>query len=372
MFLFVSPNKKGIQMKSYDKEVSITVRKYKNGKEVIQLRRLPIAKYGDVKVVTGDEPTEQNFQKYIVNGLSEFLKLTEQDKIPTFKEFANDTLIIINASVSDAEIADRKRHLQNYIYPTFGDTKIDEITSKKIEVWQSILRSQKGADYTRRVKYLFKRLLSRAVVHGYISVNPAIGTEDIKGDGKKIRAIYSMEEIALMVQNSDGWLRVFILVRIYLGVRSHEAIGLKWNDFDFKQGTVKICRGIRFGRFTKAKGKERIVDVPKPLIEALLELQKTSQSDWVFVSSRGDYWSDCSSITKKHFKPLLEKIGIEYKSFYSLRHSYATLSLMGGQTLPYVSKQLGHEKVSTTTEYYIKYIAEAGGKEKTEEIFKLN
>jgi len=359
-------------MKSFDKKVSITVRKYKSGKKVIQLRRLPISKYGDVKVVTGDEPTEQNIIHYKVNGLDEFLRLTEKEKIQTFMDFAEETMQIINANVSNAEKNDRKRHLEKYIYPTFADIKLDNITSKKIEVWQSKLLSQKGADYTRRVKHLFKRLLSRAVVHNQIMANPMIGTEKIKGSHKTIREIYNLNEIKLMIHHSDGWLRVFILTRIFLGVRSHESIGLKWTDFDFIQKNVKISRGIRFGKFTKAKGKERIVDVPQTLIDALMKHKEQSKSEWVFTNSRGEYWSDCSSITKRHFKPLLKEIGVKYKSFYSLRHSYATLLLIGGQSLPYVSKQLGHTKVSTTTEYYIKYITEAGSRERTEEILKLD
>jgi integrase len=114
-----------------------------------------------------------------------------------------------------------------------------------------------------------------------------------------------------------------------------------------------------------------MVDIPEPLLEALLKFRKKSESEWVFVNSRGEYWSDCSSITKGYFKPLLEKIGVKYKSFYSIRHSHATLSLIGGQSLAYLSKQLGHEKISTTTDYYIKYIKEVGGAKKTEDIFKL-
>lgn len=358
-------------MKSNDKKVSISIRKYKD-REVIQLRRLPIAKYGDKKIVTGDAPTRENLDRYRVNGWAEFQRLTQKQQEITFESFCVSALDIINAGVSEAEVDDRNRHLQNYIFPTFGKMSVDEITSQQIEVWQSRLMSQKGADYSRRVKYLFKRLLSRAVVHGYIASNPAYGTEEIKGDSKKIREIYSLDEISLMIKHSNGWLKVFIMVRVYLGVRSHESIALKWSDFDFEQKRVKICRGIRFGRFTGAKGKERFVDVPPTLLNALLELKKDSKSEWVFVSSRGDYWGDCSSINRKHFKPLLKRVGVKYKSFYSLRHSYATLSLVGGQALPYVSKQLGHEKVSTTTNFYIKYVAGHGEAEKTEQIFKMD
>jgi hypothetical protein len=57
------------------------------------------------------------------------------------------------------------------------------------------------------------------------------------------------------------------------------------------------------------------VDVPPTLLKALLELREKSESEWVFVSSTGDYWGDCSSINTGHFKPLLEKIGVKYKSF---------------------------------------------------------
>ena len=357
-------------MKSNDKKVSISIRKYKD-REVIQLRLLPIKKYGDKKIVTGDAPTPENLEKYRVNGWIEFQRLTEKREEITFEDFCESALEIINAGVSKAEVDDRKRHLQNYIFPTFGKMSLEEITSKQVEVWQSKLLNQKGADYTRRVKYLFKRLLSRAVVHGHITSNPVLGTEEVKGDSKKIREIYSLEEISKMIKNADGWLKVFIMVRVYLGVRSHESIALKWSDFDWERKTVKICRGIRFGRFTGAKGKERIVDVPPTLLEHLLELKKESKSEWVFVSSTGEHWGDCSSINRRHFKPLLKKIGVKYKSFYSLRHSYATLSLVGGQPLPYVSKQLGHEKVSTTTNFYIKYVAGVGEAQKTEEIFKF-
>jgi len=44
---------------------------------------------------------------------------------------------------------------------------------------------------------------------------------------------------------------------------------------------------------------------------------------------------------------------------------------MGGQSLPFISKQLGHEKVSTTTSYYIKYIKEEEEAKKIEKIFNF-
>lgn len=354
-------------MKSYDKKVSISIRKYRD-REVIQLRRLPIAKYSDQKVVTGDAPTERNLERYRVNGWDEFCKLTQKDSKMSFEKFTETALVIINSDVTENTAKDRQSKIDNHLLPFFGKMKLEDISPKHVELWQSKLRPVVGADLTRRCKNLLNRILTRAVVHQDIVSNPVTGTETIKGDSKKIREIYTKNEISSMINESTGWLRIFIVIRVYLGLRSCEIVGLKWMDINFSEKRVKIIRGIRMGKIGPPKGRERTIDIPPSALKALQELKEQSSSEWVFVSSRGDYWGDCAYINRRHFQPFLKKIGVEYKSFYSLRHSYATYSWVGGQALPYVSNQLGHKDVETTVRFYTKYIAGIGGADKTEEI----
>ena len=359
-------------MKSNDKKISISIRKYKNGKEVIQLRRLPILTYGDKKLSTGDEPTEYNLQKYKVGGLEEWKRLETPQKPLTFKALCKEVLVIINASVSPTTITDRLHQLETYVYPVFGNMLIEEIDAGVIDLWQQRLNMEKGADYTRRCKQLVKRIFTKAVASKKILTNPMEGTERIKGNSSKLREIYSKEEIALMLTHSTGWLHLFILIRVYLGLRSAEMVGLKWSDIDYLNQTVKIERGIRWGRFKPVKGGERIVDLPQTVSNALKEHQKEAVCEYVFFTERyQNYWSDCSYINIRHFQPFLKCIGVKYKSFYSLRHSHATYSLAEGQPLAYVSHNLGHKKISTTTDCYIKHVAKVGGASKTEEIFKF-
>ncbi len=358
-------------MKSYDKQVSISVRKYKNGKEFIQLRRLPIKKFGDKKVITGDKPTKKNFEKYRVNGLSEYLKLIQKENMVTFSRLVDEVMPIISSGVSEVTKKDREQKLHNHILPTFGKMRVDAISSKDIELWQSKLLSYKGADLTRRCKNLLNRVLQKGVVHKYIDLNPTIGTENIKGVSKKLREIYTKDEISLMLKHAKGWLRLFILVRVYLGLRSTEMVGLRWEDFDFTSKQVVIRRGIRMGKIVPPKTRERLIDVPSIVIDALLAHRESNKSDWVFVSSRGDYWGDCSYINRRHFQPFLKEIGVRYKSFYSLRHSYATYSWVGGVNLPYISHQLGHKDIETTVKFYTKYVVGIGGAEATEKALKF-
>jgi len=350
-------------MKSYDKKISISVRKYPSGKSVIQIRRLPIKIYGDKIISTGDEPTEQNIQKYKIGGLDEWKKITNPQSPETFRKFAVDVLIIINANVSKTTKLDRENRLEKYIYPTFGDVALDDITSKDIEIWQSKLKVQKGADYAIRCKYLFKRILNKAVAEGKLKSNPIEATEIIKSNKKSIREIYTKDEIRAMLSASTGWLRLFILIRAYCGLRSAEMVGLKWSDFDFNQKTILVCRSIRWGRILPPKGQNRVVHIPTIVYEALLEHKEQSTSDWVFVSERyNTYWSDCSVINRNYFQPLLEKLNIKYKSFYSLRHSFATYSLINKRSSVSLQYELGHKKHSTL-DFYIKYVEEIRGAE---------
>ncbi len=357
-------------MKSNDKKVSISIRKLKNN-EVIVLRKLPIGK-DDVKVSTGKQPTKENLEFYRVNGWIEFQKLTTKENKIFFRALVKEALLVIDASVRASTSQDRESKVNQYLLPYFGSMQLEEITAKRIEQWQIEMIRAKGENLTRRCKNLLHRILDRAVVYGYMTANPITVTATIKNREKSKREIYSKEEIALMLRAANGWLKVFILVRVYLGLRSNEMVGLKWEDIDFDKHKVHVRRGIRFGTIAPPKTGARTIDLPSaPAIE-LQKLKAQSHSEWVFVSSRNDYWGDCGYINRRHFQPFLESIGVEYKSFYSLRHSYTTYSIIGGQPLPYVSKQLGHRDSRTTLQSYLKYSDDIGGREKTDEIFKFD
>lgn len=356
-------------MRSNDKKISISVKKNKNS-EVIVIRRLPITKK-DRKIVTGDEPTYANFQKYIEGGIEEWKRLANPIKDVTFREFAKESLEEFNEHVSHTTALDRQKHLEEYINPTFGDILISELSHTMVNPWQKRVKALKGADYARRVKSLFSRIIKRAVLHGHLSVDITQDSEQITGSSKKPREIYSKEEINLMIEKSEGWLRVFIIVRAFLWLRSAETVGLKWSDIDFERKTVHIQRGIRWGRFTKVKGGERVIEIPPTALQALKEHKQQSKSEWVFTTKRhNSYWSDCANINRRHFQPFLEKIGIRYKSFYSLRHSGATYTLSKSGDWTDAQLKLGHKKLSTTTDFYIKPVSSIKSAMYSEEAFK--
>ncbi|PUE63334.1 tyrosine-type recombinase/integrase [Arcobacter caeni] len=47
-------------------------------------------------------------------------------------------------------------------------------------------------------------------------------------------------------------------------------------------------------------------------------------------------------------------LSIEYKTLYATRHSFASVMVENNVPLTYVQKQLGHKRLSTTMDYYIK------------------
>jgi len=332
---------------------------------------LPITKK-DKKISTGDEPTYANIKKYIEGGLDEWERLVNPvKKDVTFKEFAEEALQEFNAHVGKDTKNDRENHLRNYINPTFGAMLVADISHTMVNPWQNEIKAKKGADYARRVKELFVRIIKHAVLHGHLRTDITSGSASITGNSSKVREIYSKDEVNLMLNESDGWLHVFIVARAYLWLRSAEAVGLRWGDIDFERKTIKIQRGIRWGKFVEVKGGNRVVDIPPTALKALEEHKKNSNSEWVFTTERyGSYWSDCANINRRHFQPFLKKIGIRYKSFYSLRHTGATLTLAKSGDWAGTQVKLGHKKLSTTTDSYIKPVSSTKSATQAEDAFK--
>ena len=280
-----------------------------------------------------------------------------------FNEFAPVALKQMTIGVKLATKKDLESRLNRLLIPHFGNQEIKKITPLQVERWQSDLTITGGSDITRRTKQLLKKIFDRAIVYEIIKENPTAPTSKIRDTQTELREIYSKYEVSQMLQGADGWLYLFILMMVSLGLRSSEMIGVKFSDIDWKSRKIYIQRSIRWGKFSLPKnGLKRWVDIPQGLLKELdrayrERIEKSPKMDYIFISPRsGSYWGDASSITKNYFKPLLKRLKIKYKTLYSLRHTYATISLQGGQNIGYISEQLGHKNIKTTWDYYIRYL----------------
>lgn len=59
-------------------------------------------------------------------------------------------------------------------------------------------------------------------------------------------------------------------------------------------------------------------------------------------------------IVKTYLKPLLERLNIPYKTLYATRHTFASLIVENNMPITLAQKYLGHTKLSTTMDYYVK------------------
>jgi integrase len=155
---------------------------------------------------------------------------------------------------------------------------------------------------------------------------------------------------------------------------------LKWSDVDFERATATIQRTLQWRKkrkdsqaakeksdsswyFDKPKTKRsrRTVPLPAGLVQQLREHRATQaeallkigvRSELVFANSEGTplHWQN---VTKRHFKPVLEKAGLPASfRLYDLRHSCATLLLQDGLNPKIVSERLGHASIVLTLDTY--------------------
>lgn len=118
-------------------------------------------------------------------------------------------------------------------------------------------------------------------------------------------------------------------VEAYLGIlsmRASEIAGAKWDDINFKEKTLHVCRAklkneknqyIIVER-TKTDLSDRIIYLPDYVCELLKERKETSNSEFISTVNPDIYW--------KRLNRILQKNGIEGLGFHKLRHIYSSVT----------------------------------------------
>lgn len=254
---------------------------------------------------------------------------------------------------------------EKYILPTFGNILLVDVKAKDIKSWKNNLLKEKQFSKSRFTKYYrtLNFILKYAYVNEYIDKNP-MDLVDKKSKAykesniKKSMKYYSKTEVQKILEKAEGWFKTYLTTLLYTGMRTGESIALKWSDLDFENNTITIQRSSRHGKIRNSikTGIINVIDMAEPVKQALIKyFDEAVSTEWIFPNPQTlkPYWEP-KSIINSQLKPLLKKLGIEYKTLYATRHSYASNMVENNIPLTYVQKQLGHKKLSTTMDFYVK------------------
>lgn len=268
---------------------------------------------------------------------------------------------------------DHEAILKRYVREPLGLKKLHQITSIEIQNLYSSMM-QKGLS-PRTVRYLHAVLhdaLDQAVTWGLIPKNPAARKlVDLPRQERREMQAMSPEQAKRFLQaaKKDPWYPLFLLA-LTTGMRPEEYLALQWKDISFETATASVCRAlIRRGkgwRFEEPKTarSRRSVKLSPTLVQALqahkkrqaaqrLKAGATYQNLDLVFAGEGGLPLHASNLTRRHFKPILEKAGLPSTfRLYDPRHTCATLLLAAGENPKVVSELLGHSTVRLTLDTY--------------------
>jgi site-specific recombinase XerD len=177
-------------------------------------------------------------------------------------------------------------------------------------------------------------------------------------ESKKFPGCLTDNEVETLV-NACNRLRdkLIILMLNSTGMRKGELLGLQHEDIgDFGDNIIKVVKRLNING-AKAKGRERVIPVPKELLEMyndyLIEEYPALESDYVFINIwEGNLGVPMNpKVLNTMFNRLSKKTGIiAYPHLF--RHTYATRMLKAGYPVDRVKHLLGHTSVQTTLDIY--------------------
>lgn len=293
----------------------------------------------------------------------------------TLMEFLDTWLGHVKATHAPGTWDSYSRACENHIIPAIGRTPLSDVRPATVRAMVTELQTAGVGSRTIENAFIILRTaLGLAAKEGTIPRNPCSDVAKPKHSGEEIFPFIADEARTIMEATESHRLHALVVLAFSTGMRQGELFGLEWGDIEFQAGDTRRepanCAGVvRIERQAtdisgrvivkppKSEASRRRIELTEKCVSALLERRRRSVTEGqianplVFPGTRGAYLRR-GTFRTRFWKPLLERLKIEYRGFHHVRHSYATLALSAGVPLPTVSQILGHARQSTTLDIY--------------------
>jgi len=234
---------------------------------------------------------------------------------------------------------------------------VHEVTSGDI---QAFLTSLQGKGYTP--KSVSRKLNSTRTFYRFLKINeyvtddPSLLVEHPKYELNPPRVLSPLEYRALRDSASSDS-RIYAIVEILLqtGVRIGELANIRLEDV--KENTL-LVRQYEGHPLREVPLNRRAKDA----LKRYLEIRPNTSDDHLFITKTGKPFlvRNIRDAIERYFR----KAGIEDAKINDLRHTFVAHHLKNGVSMVFLSKVLGHKRLSST-ERYLQYLKEVKNGEST-------
>ena len=291
---------------------------------------------------------------------------TASRTVPTLQAYADvwlETRKTKGRGLRPTTRAQYRMLLDKFIYPTFGQERIDKISNEDVNDWYDALAP--GRETIRSQSYSLLRTVFASAAserpHPLIPYNPA----HIRGAGntKRVHRVEpaTLEELRVIVAELPNRYKLMALLAAWCALRFGELAELRRGDIDLRTNRVKIRRGVVRvdGEFIIGQPKSdagvRDVAIPPhlmPLVKDHLSKHTAPGRDALLFPASADENSHMAPSTLyRVYYPAREAAGRKDLRWHDLRHTGAVLAAQTGATLAELMGRLGHTTPGAAMRY---------------------
>ena len=304
-------------------------------------RRITIGGYGTWTVAAARKRAAE-MKVEVANGVDPLEDRNQARHAPTVVDLYNRYRDDYMPKLAPRSAQDQRSMFTKSILPRIGSKKVEDVTFNDCEALHRHLTKDRPLRANRVIEVL-RRAFNLAIKWGWLDRNPAVGIE--KNPEVKRERYLTLDEIQRLLveldrhaqRNSCDVIR-FIL---FTGCRKGEALRASWDQFD---DSLRIW--TKPAATTKQRRLHR-VPVSSEVTTLLAKRQKSAVSKYVFDSGSGQPLTDI----KKTWVSVTTAANISNARVHDLRHTFASIAVSKGLSLPIVGAMLGHTQAQTTSRY---------------------
>lgn len=250
--------------------------------------------------------------------------------------------------------------LNNHILPKWGDTQIQAVRPRPVELWlRELALSPKSKTHVRS---LMHGLVEFAMWAGLLDIsrNP-ISLVQNNGATRRTRKARSLtvEQFHALLKELHEPFATMTLLCVCLGLRISEALALQWADVDWLGSGLSIRRGIveQVVDDVKTEGSAKTFNLAGELLDRLKSWKQLSEfsgaDDWIFASpvKLGTLPYSYTGVWRE-LERAASMAGIGHVGTHAFRHTYRSWLDAVGTPVAVQQKMMRHADIRTTFNIY--------------------